>query len=297
MSAPVVEAAVRVTLLSLIVWSAMKILRPKNVYLEKTIWITAVLGSLAIPPLIALDAVPAIHSSYVLVVPAAPSRFIGALENYADAASSLYLMIAGVFVLRFAVAWIRMWRVRRKAEVLRWSADASHDIRISPCVSSPATFGRTILLPTASIDWPASTWRAVLSHERAHVRSRDCHLQWLVHLHACIFWINPLAWWMQRRLCLLTENLSDDEAAAELGSRPAYAEVLLQLASAHSRPPVSLAMAQCNVSARIERMISEIPVMNSPTLLHRLLCVAPLVPIVTMAALPLHECSFVFIGL
>lgn len=297
MSALAVEAAARGTVLCLIVWLAMKALRPRNPHLEKIVWVTVVMGSLALPLLITLNVVPAIQTQYILVLPALPVSVTETFKNHADVFLFLYSLIALALVLRFSVAWVQMWRIRRDAKTLRFSAETLYDIRMSPRISSPATFGRTILLPPACSDWPASTWQAVLSHERAHVRRRDSYLQWLVHLHACIFWINPLAWWLQRRLSLLAENLSDDEAIAELGSRPAYAEVLLQLAAAQSPSPVSLAMAHCNVPARIERIISETSALSAPKLLQRILCVTWLMPVVAMAAMPFHECWFAFIGL
>jgi TonB family protein len=160
---------------------------------------------------------------------------------------------------------------------------------VSARLSGPATFASTILLPVGFEEWSASKLAAVLCHERSHVRQKDCYVLWLARLHACVFWINPLAWLILRRLAALAETTSDDAVVSETGDRPAYAELLLEIAAA--RPAVSgtvTAMARPNVSKRIERIISDAPPAVSAKRWHKALSIALLVPVVAISAASLQ---------
>jgi TonB family protein len=184
-----------------------------------------------------------------------------------------------------------MWRISRYATVLReaWTQDS--DVRVSLKLLSPATFGSTILLPPDFCEWSEQKLAAVMAHERSHVQRKDCYILWIARLHTCLFWISPLAWWLQSRLAALAETTSDDAVVAELGDRPAYAEVLLEIAA--SEPVDRLATAQMSASkthiaARIERIISEVAPSSAPKRRHQLLAVALLLPLISMAAVSLH---------
>src|SRR5262249_50107482 len=73
----------------------------------------------------------------------------------------------------------------------------------------------------------------------------------------CIFWFNPLSWWLVRRLTELAEMISDDVAIAAIGDRPCYAEILLELARPVERASAGLAMARPRtVRLRIERILA-----------------------------------------
>ncbi len=70
---------------------------------------------------------------------------------------------------------------------------------------------------------------AVLAHELSHVRQRNTWEQFLLHLLAIAWCWNPVLWWMKRELRWLAECQADDAAAAQLGSRKAYAQLLLSI--------------------------------------------------------------------
>jgi TonB family protein len=209
--------------------------------------------------------------------------------------AGLYLLVLLSLLLRFATGLARMSRVRRRAEVVRAPWVGDDDIRVSGESVGPATFGSTILLPAGFEEWSSSKLAAVLCHERMHVRQKDCYVLWLARLHACVFWMNPLAWVIQRRLAALAETTSDDAVVSEMGDRPAYAQLLLEIASA---PPCAsraiMAMARPNVSARIERIISEVPAATPAKRWHKALSIALLVPVVAISAASLQWPSLAF---
>lgn len=152
------------------------------------------------------------------------------------------------------MGFARLARLRRNATPLTMYAG---DVRISPTVSSPATVFSTILVPANFASWSLPEREAALAHERAHIENKDFHVQALAQLHRHLFWFNPLAWWLPRRLALLSEHLSDDAALAASSNAPAaYAELLIACArkSLHGEQAVAMA-GTSTLASRIDRIL------------------------------------------
>jgi Mg-chelatase subunit ChlD len=122
-------------------------------------------------------------------------------------------------------------------------------------------FRARILLPQAWKDWDAARLGAVLAHERAHIRRYD----WLTHLASrlaiCIFWLHPLAWWIDRELARLAEEACDDVAVSETKDKEEYAATLVDIArmaaangGVVSWPLISMA-TDSNVKRRVNRIL------------------------------------------
>ncbi len=299
----VLEAAARSLALGLAVWLVLAVLRPHNPYIHRTVWLGVLVASLVMPALVWSNLAPSIEAPAYVVslsaggmpVSSAVEKWIGlgsesGLSRVMQPVAALYALVVVVLLARFATGLIRMWRVRRGADVVRapWVA-ADDDVRVSARLFAPATFASTILLPSGFEDWSDSKLAAVLCHERSHVRQKDCYVLWLARVHACVFWINPLAWMILRRLAALAETTSDDAVVSETGDRPAYAQMLLEIAAA--RPAMSgavTAMARPNVSKRIERIISDAPPAAPAKRWHKAISIALLVPIVAISAATLQ---------
>jgi HEAT repeat protein len=116
--------------------------------------------------------------------------------------------------------------------------------------SSPlaAGFARpTILLPRLAAEWDAERRRAVLLHELAHVRRRDCRVQLLAQAVCALYWFNPLVWIAVGQLRLERERACDDEVLQHGAVPSSYAAHLLEIARAlrpSVRPSAALAMAR-----------------------------------------------------
>lgn len=113
---------------------------------------------------------------------------------------------------------------------------------ISPTLPTAVALGifrPTILLPRQLVDAADPTaLRTILAHELAHIRHGDLRLLALCRGLFVLLWANPLFWLMRRRLRLDQETLAD-AAAAQVTTRHAYAEQLVDWAKrcATDRPP------------------------------------------------------------
>jgi beta-lactamase regulating signal transducer with metallopeptidase domain len=108
------------------------------------------------------------------------------------------------------------------------------ELRLSLVEDGPITWGLfrpVILLPKSSRAWPRARLHAVLLHELAHVRRRDCVTQTLSLLACALYWANPLMW-IGARMLRREAEIAADDAVIESGVRPSvYAGELLQLAT------------------------------------------------------------------
>jgi hypothetical protein len=108
---------------------------------------------------------------------------------------------------------------------------------ISPHRPMPMTWGlwrATVLLPQEAADWPPQRRRAVLLHELAHVKRRDCLTQLIAQVAYALHWFNPLAWMAWRQMQAERERACDDLVIGRGVSPAAYAQELVRVASALS---------------------------------------------------------------
>ena len=288
MIALVVEAVVRSIALGVIVWLGLTLTRTRNPHLHKMLWCTVLLASLAMPFVMHTHVAPAIQApDYVILTLQASAHETRHWGPAWAGASTLYLLVTLALLLRYARSLGRMWLIRRDAAILRASWNDGMDVRVTPNLASPATFGSTVLLPPQFADWSSQKLQAVIAHERSHVAHRDCYVLWLARLYTCLFWINPLGWWLQRHLACLAETTSDEAALSVLGDRAGYAEILLEFAGLRAASETATAMARSNISRRIEQILAEIAPAAIPGLSKRVLVLAALLPAVAATATPL----------
>jgi Zn-dependent protease with chaperone function len=148
--------------------------------------------------------------------------------------AALAVYFAGVLLLlsRMAAGWYSTRLLAAAAE----SVDTG--VWQSATVAAPLTVGIVspgILLPGTWKEWSEGTLRAVLAHERAHVRRRDTFVALAANLNCCVFWFHPLAWWLKRELAATAEQACDEVAVRTVSESGKYAEVLLQMAEAVRR--------------------------------------------------------------
>ncbi|GEM_PF-4509191 len=113
--------------------------------------------------------------------------------------------------------------------------ESSIAILLSPRCHMPMAYGilrRRVVLPDEAEFWPEERVRAVLEHELAHIRRRDCLWQLLGQLARAMYWCNPLLWITYRQLLCESERACDDAVLARGAQASNYAEHLMAIATA-----------------------------------------------------------------
>ncbi|HEX2209268.1 MAG TPA: M56 family metallopeptidase, partial [Longimicrobium sp.] len=162
-------------------------------------------------------------------------------------AVAAWMLGAALALLRLATSVTRVRREGRTARPLAdgpvaelrdrlvWRMGIDRPVRLLEGAPGcmPLTWGIVrpcVLLPADTEAWPADRLEAVLTHELAHVRRRDCAWQLVAEAACALHWFNPLAWAAARRMRLESEHACDDQVLIA-GSRGAdYAGHLLDVA-------------------------------------------------------------------
>jgi len=108
-------------------------------------------------------------------------------------------------------------------------------IAILPAIASPLVWS----LGHSRLIWPLElsnrlskqSRRCVLLHELAHLRRRDHWIGWLQLVGSCLYWWNPLFWFVSRQVSESAELACDAWVVDTLPeSRRAFAEALIEVA-------------------------------------------------------------------
>jgi TonB family protein len=258
---------------------ALVVLRVKSAAGRHAVWTAVMLGMLllavmepVLPPL-PIRVLRAVETA-PLQLPDAPvaagetpaaSRSVGRPNGlphlgWRDAAAAAWLLGALILLARLGVSYLFTRRLLRAARPIErpWA----QGIFESGWISVPMTAGRRILLPAGWEAWDASKLRAVLAHERTHLRRGDWGIALAAAVNRAVFWFHPLAWWLSRQLASLAEQACDDAALLEVPGAP-YAQALLEMAAAAGTAQgrlmwEAMAMAKkAEVTMRIERVLDE----------------------------------------
>jgi beta-lactamase regulating signal transducer with metallopeptidase domain len=163
-------------------------------------------------------------------------------------ATSVLLVIWGIgtslLLMRLRVALFRLHKLKQESrKVLLGNVP----IWVSDQARTPLTFGirpAVILLPATLVSGEAAVCDSALRHEQAHIARWD----WLWNLFAeivcALYWFQPGAWWLRRRLRLESERACDDRVLLSGIAGPDYAAHLLEIIRSVGTTEVAPAMAQ-----------------------------------------------------
>jgi hypothetical protein len=247
------ESAVRVSVLGAGMWGLLRLMRIRNPAQERTAWFCVlVIGSGM--PLVApvvdrlLPVASGIATSVIPALVLPPRAHTLLWAGYVGVVAMLLARI-GVGLLMVSVVW-------RTATPVPSIASDGMSVRASRRVATPVAIGSGVLLPTDWSHWSPAKRAWVLAHERSHLVQHDVYWLLLARVYRAVFWMNPFAWWLVRRLTLLAEQISDD-AALTADRRPAdYAAVLLEFATGRrSAMPIVALARRSNLSRRVERIL------------------------------------------
>ena len=219
---------------------------------------------------------------------------------------ALYAAGALLLLLRQAIAYFIAGSLVRRSQLLGITDVVTlkrrlppgvkiPDLRRSSLVCVPIVVGvlkPSIILPANWSAWKEEKLAAVLAHELSHVHRCDSLVRFLSTFNKCLYWFHPLAWWLDRHVNQLAEEISDDSALVAIADRREYAEVLLGFAAAANTSAgrvrwAELAMASTShLGARIERILRGREVVANRLArrtLVLLLIAAPVVAVTTAA--------------
>ena len=218
-----------------------------------------------------------------------PSRRTGAVRwpGGRTIASLIYAIVCGGLLARLAVGLVLAARIARAATPLSEHWPLGPDVRLSPIIRAPATFGSIILLPHDCLGWSQTKRRAVVAHEAAHAERHHFHIQLAASLHCAIFWFSPLSWWLRRKLAYLAETACDDDAILALQDRSAYAVILLGMSGQAPELPACVPMARpATVRARVRRILAGTEAQVPAYACRHINMIGCVLPLFVMAVLP-----------
>jgi tetratricopeptide (TPR) repeat protein len=171
-------------------------------------------------------------------VPAAPNSNVQVEKHgagifkrfdWALTAVMVYVLVALVLLLRLGFGLAISLRLLRRSRVTGQATEGIQ-IRESDRVTAPVALGivrPAIVLPGDWRQWDSAKMKAVLAHERSHIRRHDPVVQLLSAIHRVLLWPTPLSWFLHRQIVRVAEEVGDDAAVAVTRDRTVYAEVLL----------------------------------------------------------------------
>jgi len=168
---------------------------------------------------------------------------------------TLWLSGTLLLLLRIATNLVAAVRVRRRA-VLRRELSPGVWLMESSAIGAPVTAG--FFRPAILIPGGFAVTDAVIAHELAHVRRRDCLTLFLTQLVCAIYWFNPLVWFAARRIALDQERAADDCVLASGEDPVAYSELLLETARKYVNALRLHAVPSMALPSHLERRITSI---------------------------------------
>lgn len=121
----------------------------------------------------------------------------------------------------------------RDAGIRRDVAIKSHSSVDTPFAAG--LFHPVIVVPDATERIDTVSLKLMLRHEVAHVARFDVLWQMIAEVAVTLHWVNPLAWFLRRRLRLAHEAAADDIVLAGGVDGPVYASVLFGMSCHDSR--------------------------------------------------------------
>jgi D-alanyl-D-alanine endopeptidase (penicillin-binding protein 7) len=201
-----------------------------------TVWLTALGGLVAVPLITALHPpysaalLPAVVTQTTVATSVVTQRAADAGGLWLTALWSLgVLFCSGRLLLSYA-------RIAVVVRDSRPEPGLGQDVRVSDSLAVPIAAGfvkPVVILPAAAVrDLPAADLRAIIEHERAHIRRGDLLTNLAQRLVEAALFFNPWTYLIGRQLVKEREAACDDWAVVATGAPDRYAAYLAELALA-----------------------------------------------------------------
>jgi len=226
-----ISATVEATLLTLALALALRLFPRIPAMLRFTLWIAVLVASVTLPFLPLLR-----HSSAAT----APQTLLHADIRWSFAIAGLWALMSSIRAAQLIYSMVRLRVIAKRSIPVEGMALATLDgarpalLCTSDDVVQPSVIGflkPRILIPTSLYPClsPAELEQIVL-HEREHLRRRDDWINLLQKAVLVLFPLNPVLFWVERRLCLERELACDDSVLAATNTPRTYATCLVRLA-------------------------------------------------------------------
>jgi beta-lactamase regulating signal transducer with metallopeptidase domain len=206
------SAAIRALGLGLIAFVGLLLFRVRSSAARHAMWTIVLAGMLLqiplalVAPTVPVKVLPAPRQMPVMesstrvsrpapqaVAPASHTRPEPKRTSWKETIARTYLAISILLFVRMAFGYRGLRRLLRDATPI---PSLGSDIFESASFVAPGSVGgfrARILFPPAWRDWESAKLRAVLAHERAHIRRHDWLIRVASRVNVCIFWFHPLA--------------------------------------------------------------------------------------------------------
>lgn len=236
-------------------------------------WLALAIAAVVAPLTVFL---PPVWRVVLLVGPADPATTLMPAARLALAAQLVAaIALAGTiaFAWRLVVGLRFALRLAREAAPLSSGERARVD-RLAPGLGAlcrtharlrvPVAVGwrdGAILLPESWTNWPDGRLLAILRHEHAHIVRRDFTWNVAAAVYQAVYWWNPLAWLIARRIRFMAELACDRAAAGS--DATVYSAHLVAAARdlSHSAWPSGILApgVMADLPARIDALLSSNP--------------------------------------
>ena len=249
---PLVEVALRSTVVLGSAWLATALLRLASADVRVRIWRAALAAT-------ALLFIPVSIPEPLRISSTTLADAAGVSTGAAPAVPILLIIwMIGLALLlgRLGISLAILTRLSRSASAFR-----GLDVRVSPDLMTPVTWGvfrPVILLPTYVLDWPAEKCTAMIRHEQAHIDRQDWLWQMFAECVTAVLWFHPLIWLAAARIRSEAEHSADDRVLTDGIGASSYAQQLLDIARRLKQHPPHAAVAMTRRPRALESRITAI---------------------------------------
>ncbi|MEO8051539.1 MAG: M56 family metallopeptidase [Acidobacteriota bacterium] len=247
-----IDAAVRATVVLGLAWLAAALLHRSSADVRGRIWRAALAAT-------ALLLIPVPLPEAVRISSTALADVAGVSTGVTGSVPLLQTIWIAGFVLLLAQLAFRLAALIRLTRLA--SPFQEPGVLMSGSIVTPITWGAhhpVILLPTYALDCKASTYQAMIRHERAHIERQDWLWQILAQCVTAAFWFHPLAWLASARLRSEAEHAADDRVLADGREPSSYARQLLDIVRRVNRTAPQAAIAMIRRPGALESRIAAI---------------------------------------
>ncbi|HZL28464.1 MAG TPA: M56 family metallopeptidase [Acidobacteriaceae bacterium] len=230
-AALLISATVEASLLTLALALALRLFPRIPAMLRFSLWIAVLVASVTLPFLPFLR-----HSSAA----AAPQTLLHADVRWSFAIAGLWALMSIVRAAQLACGMVRLRAIAQRSvpveSVPLTALDGSRPALLctSDDVQQPSVIGfltPRILVPTGLYPrLSVAELEQIVLHEREHLRRRDDWINLLQKIVLVLFPLNPVLFWVERRLCLERELACDDSVLEATRTPRSYATCLVRLA-------------------------------------------------------------------